>query len=63
MGYYKKLITEAMSEKDRSFRGGICKNCGEEFTEKVTITQNWDGTHDRDIDVIKDCKCGKRECY
>lgn len=62
MGYWKNLITESMFDTSHYYDGGICKKCGEEFTERVTISINWDGTHDRDIDVIKNCKCGKREC-
>lgn len=61
MGYHKNLLSNDNNEY--IYKTEICKNCGEEFKEEWTRTTNWDGTHDTDIEVIKNCKCGRRKRY
>lgn len=61
MGYHKKLLSN--NNNEYNYKTEICKKCGEEFIEEWTRTTNWDGTHDTDIDVIKNCKCGERKRY
>lgn len=63
MGYHKNLLFKAWDDTEHSIITKICKKCGEEFIQEYTRTTNWDGTHDTDIDVIKDCKCGERKGY